>query len=127
MGARRPGVERFELYVAGMELGNAFSELNDPQDQERRFLEQLEHVDEESSSEMDEDYIAALEHGMPPAGGLGIGVDRLCMLLSGSSTIRDVVLFPLLRPLKRGTDPLEEADPETHDAATGMSADNQNS
>ena len=86
-----------------MELGNAFSELNDPQDQEQRFRNQLEHADDESPSEMDKDYVAALEYGMPPAGGLGIGVDRLCMLLTGSSTIRGVVLFPLLRQIKEDT------------------------
>jgi lysyl-tRNA synthetase, class II len=89
--------ERFELFVAGMELGNAFSELNDPIDQEERFRAQLLHKDEESPSEIDVDYVTALEFGMPPAAGLGIGIDRLAMLLTGTTSIRDVVLFPLLR------------------------------
>ena len=94
--------ERFELFIAGMELANAFSELNDPIDQERRFERQLEHVDEESSSEMDEDYVNALEFGMPPAGGLGLGIDRLCMLMANQPSIRDVMLFPMMRPLPSG-------------------------
>ncbi len=92
--------ERFELFVAGMEIGNAFSELNDPIDQEQRLREQVAHKDDETPGEIDVDYVTALEFGMPPAGGLGIGIDRLCMLLSGASSIRDVVLFPLLRRLE---------------------------
>ena len=90
--------ERFELFVAGMELANAYTELNDPAEQEKNFLVQL-RGQEESITKLDRDYIAALEYGMPPAGGLGIGIDRLVMVLTGASSIRDVVLFPLLRPL----------------------------
>ncbi|MBK8976763.1 MAG: lysine--tRNA ligase [Planctomycetes bacterium] len=97
--------ERFEIFIASCEFGNAFSELNDPLDQEQRFVEQLEHRDEESPSALDVDYVTALEFGMPPAGGLGIGIDRLTMLLAGADSIRDVLLFPLLRRLEPGAIP----------------------
>ncbi len=90
--------ERFELFVAGMEIGNAFSELNDPAEQERRFLAQMARGGEEAPKQLDLDYIRALCHGMPPAAGMGIGIDRVTMLLTDSHSIRDVILFPLLRP-----------------------------
>jgi lysyl-tRNA synthetase class 2 len=91
-------VERFEVYIAGMELGNAFSELNDPEEQERRFREQVARGGDEVPREVDMDYIRALSHGMPPAAGMGIGIDRLTMLFTNSHSIREVILFPLLRP-----------------------------
>jgi lysyl-tRNA synthetase class 2 len=91
-------VERFEIYVAGMELGNAFSELNDPIEQERRFRQQVEGGGEEAPREVDMDYVRALAHGMPPAAGEGIGIDRLTMLFTDTHSIREVILFPLLRP-----------------------------
>ncbi len=91
--------ERFELYIAGMELANAYTELNDPAVQEENFKVQL-RGQEESMARMDEDFITALKYGMPPAGGLGIGIDRLVMVLTGATSIRDVVLFPLLKPAK---------------------------
>jgi lysyl-tRNA synthetase class 2 len=90
---------RFELFVARMELANAYTELNDPALQNENFLTQL-RGQEESLTKMDNDYITALKYGMPPAGGLGIGIDRLIMVLTGAESIRDVVLFPLLRPAK---------------------------
>jgi len=90
--------ERFEIYVAGMEVANGFSELNDPAEQERRFLAQMAQGGEDVPKQLDVDYIRALCHGMPPTAGEGIGIDRLTMLLTDSPSIRDVILFPLLRP-----------------------------
>jgi lysyl-tRNA synthetase class 2 len=94
-------VERFEFYIGGFEVGNAFSELNDPDDQRRRFEAQIEERkrgDEEAMAEVDEDYVRALGYGLPPTAGEGVGIDRLTMVLTGAKSIRDVILFPLLRP-----------------------------
>ncbi len=91
--------ERFELFIQGMEVANAYTELNDPELQERLFSKQLEgQAEEDSMAKMDRDFLRALRHGMPPAGGLGIGIDRLVMLLTNTQTIREVILFPLMRP-----------------------------
>lgn len=99
-------VERFEVFIAGMELGNAFSELNDPAEQERRFLEQIAQGGDEVPKHLDVDYLRALCHGLPPTAGMGIGIDRVTMLFTDTHSIRDVILFPLLRPETQQT-PLE--------------------
>ena len=89
---------RFEAFVAGMELGNAYTELNDPREQQDNFRRKVAGEGDETMAVMDEDFIMALEYGMPPAGGLGVGIDRLVMVLTDSPSIRDVILFPLQRP-----------------------------
>src|ERR1035441_1685556 len=102
--------ERFEIFVGKMEIANGFSELKDPEVQRRRFEAQLKERErgDEEAHQMDENYINALSYGMPPAGGVGLGVDRLAMLFTNSRTIRDVILFPLLRPENTSSADAEE-------------------
>jgi lysyl-tRNA synthetase class 2 len=102
--------ERFEMYAGQMEISNGFSELNDPEDQRQRFEGQLRERErgDEEAHQMDEDYVRALSYGMPPAGGVGIGIDRLAMLFTNSQSIRDVILFPLLRREKASAESSSE-------------------
>jgi lysyl-tRNA synthetase, class II len=104
--------ERFEVFIASMELGNAFTELNDPAEQLERFEQQVASKDPETPGEVDLDYVQALEYGMPPTGGLGVGIDRLVMVLTGQDSIRDVLLFPAMKPNRDGEETTSEGSSE---------------
>jgi hypothetical protein len=117
--------ERFELYVAGMELANAYTELNDPLLQDELFRTQLDGLDDEDSmAKLDTEFLEALKIGMPPAGGLGVGIDRLVMLLTNSRSIRDVIFFPLLRPETQPDAKSSEPNPEMNDPSDEVTKTN---
>jgi len=107
-------VERFQPYIGGGEIGNAFTELNDPLDQLDRFLEQQKdrEAGDEEAMPIDEDFVTALMYGMPPTGGVGIGIDRLVMLLADQPTLRDVILFPAMRRLPQGSEQGDATEPD---------------
>ena len=132
LSKQKPGepdwTERWEIYIGQMEISNGFSELNDPEDQRQRFEGQLKERarGDEEAHQMDEDYIRALSYGMPPAGGVGVGVDRLAMLLTDSHTIRDVILFPVLRPEKSAnTEGTGNTEEKLHTAEDAKDAENK--